>query len=114
MPIWKGSPVHMVPEIELVHWRIYEVSSARWLGRTRHLVGYNLTEGAGRVSSAIISIDPSKLRVVTLSGRVYQLVGTPGSGSNDGEYVWQFFREFNELSEILDVTQEMVVTRAED
>ncbi len=107
MPIWKGTSIEETPEIELVSWRVYEVSSPLWEGRTRHFVGRNITENEGRVSSQIKSFDPLTHRAVTRSGRVYQLVGPPGSGTSDGQYVWSFFCDRNELFDILDVTDEV-------
>lgn len=51
-----------------------------------HLVGWNLTDREGRVSTAIQTYDPETHRGRTASGRVYELVGPPG-GDPDGECV---------------------------
>lgn len=103
MPIWKTTPVASVPQIKLASWSIYEVSSEYWIGRTRHFVGYNLTEREGRASSAIVEFDPVAKRGVTESGRVYELVGAPGN-SGDGIYTFNQWCEINKVSDCMDVT----------
>ncbi len=104
MPIWKTTPIEQTPELQLAAWRVFEVESPYWEGRTRHSVGYNLTEREGRVSSMIDEFDHVTLRGVTRSGRVYQLVGEPGSGSGDGLYTFNRWCEINDITEIVDVT----------
>lgn len=90
MPIWKGTSIEEAPGIGLVSWRVYEVSSRIWERRTRHFEGRNITENEGRVSSQIKSFDPLTHRAGHEAGGVYHLVGPPGSGTSDGQYVWSF------------------------
>lgn len=107
MTIWKATPISNTPEINLNSWRIFEVSSELWPKVTRHFVGYNSTNQEGRVSSEIITFDPAEARGVTNSGRVYQLRGRPGLNS-DAEYVWNFWKSINKITQVTDVTNEIV------
>lgn len=109
MPIWRVKSVTETPEVELSHWRVFEAVSQLWEGRTRHFVGYNYGEYEGRVSSAIKEFDPSTRRGVTRSGRIYQLLDGPGSGSQDGLYVWNWFCTRNQITEFVDVTAEFAL-----
>lgn len=106
MTIWRATPVDQVPEIELDQWRIFEAKSPYWEGTTRHFIGYNLTEGEGRVSSAIQNFDHDKMIGITRSGRVYRLVGEPG-WSRDAEFVWTRWCESNHVEDQRDVTGEV-------
>lgn len=103
MPVWNGTSVEETPEVCLARWSIREVQPRG----TRHLVGYNLTEDEGRVSSSITAYDTDRQRVMTESGRVYELVGHPGHDS-DAEYVWRVWLSL--LGEVTwhDVTDEYV------
>jgi hypothetical protein len=98
MPIWRCAPVTAEPEIALVDWRIMETERAE-----RHFAGARLDDGTGRVSSAIVHFDPHGLVGVSLTGRVYKLVGPPGWGENV-DYVWSAWRILNGVSSYADVT----------
>lgn len=89
--IWATTPVDEVPEIVLRQWRVMELKDG-----DRHFVGYNVTEGEGRVSSKIVTYDPVTKRGVTQSGRVYQLDGSPGY-NGDAIYVWNKWQAINEV-----------------
>jgi hypothetical protein len=84
MPVWNAAPIDEAPELRLARWSIRKVQPRG----TRHLVGFNLTEDEGRVSSTLTTYDPKSRRAMTESGRVYELVGRPGHDS-DAEYVWR-------------------------
>lgn len=107
MSIWKASSVDETPEVELSHWRIFEARSPYWDGVTRHFIGYNITEGEGRVSSAITTFDLEKMQGITRSGRVYKLVGEPG-WHTDAEFVWSRWCQINYVESQQDVTKEIV------
>ncbi len=96
MPIWETSPVNEVPEIHLRSWQIFEVTKHG--ETTRHFAGYNITEREGRVSSAIVHFDPQTRTGVTLSGRVYQLVGSSGTNM-DAAYTWNRWCDIQKLSD---------------
>jgi hypothetical protein len=81
-----------------------------WPEKTRHFVGYNLTEREGRTSSSIVEFDPMTKRGVTESGRVYELVGSAGHNS-DGIYTFNRWCEINGITEIVDVTEELMHTK---
>lgn len=103
MSIWKTTSVDQVPNIKLASWRIYEVSSDSCPDKTRHFVGYNLTEQEGRTSSAIVEFDPVTKRGRTQSGRIYELVGEAGH-SGDGIYTFTRWSEINKISQCEEVT----------
>jgi hypothetical protein len=104
MPIWTTTPIEQTPELQLATWRVFEVESERWEGKTRHFVGYNLTEREGRVSSKIETFDKDTNKGITESGRVYELVGEPGSGSSDGMYTFNRWCNINKITKVEDVT----------
>ena len=102
MAVWNITSVDETPELQLARWSIREVQPRG----TRHLVGYNLTEDEGRVSSTITAYDPDRRRAMTESGRVYELVGRPGH-DGDAEYVWRaWLRLLGEAVTWHDVTNE--------
>ena len=82
-PLWTTSPVAQTPEIVLVRWQLIRDSSG-----FLHAVGWNVGEAEGRVSSAVERCDGNARRLVTHSGRVYQLEGPPGYDA-DAMYVWR-------------------------
>lgn len=106
MSIWRATSIEEVPSLKLKDWTIYEVESELWEGKTRHFCGYNMTEGEGRVSSAIVVFDKGTKIGRTESGRNYELVGRP-KYSVDGSYVWSFFVQRNKLYNIKDVSKEI-------
>lgn len=54
---------------------------------TVYLVGREVPQWEGRVSSAVVHIDRITMRARTASGRLYELSGSPGY-DDDGMYVW--------------------------
>lgn len=106
MPLWKPAPVDQAPEVTMSEWRIMEVTSPYWDGASRHFVGYNVTNGEGRVSSEIVEFDKEKMTGITRSGRVYQLVGPSGQDS-DANYVWNRWKELNHVDSELDVSEKL-------
>jgi len=105
MPVWITSTVEQTPEIELCDWQIYEVCDNPEMNNlTRHFVGYNLTEGEGRASSAIQVFDPVRRVGITNSGRVYKLIGEPGRNS-DADYVWARWMTINKVTGVNIVTE---------
>ncbi len=91
MAIWITRPVDEIPEIQLIDWDVRELPDG-----DRHFVGWNITEMEGRVSSKIVTFDQRYMTGVTRSGRVYQLVRSPGYNS-DAEYVWQAWCRINNV-----------------
>jgi hypothetical protein len=110
MSLYKPLPVDLIPELTLVNWRVFEVASTEWPELTRHFVGYNLTERAGRVSSAIKQFDKDLMIGVTRSGRTYEIKGKPGHNM-DGMYVWDQWCKISKITKIKDVTDEYVAPK---
>ena len=102
MSIWKTTSIYETPEVKLSDWKIYEVESESSPKKTKHFVGYNLTEREGRVSSHIVEFDPKTMTGRTKSGRVYKLVGNSGT-SSDGSYVWSRWCTINEVTSVEEV-----------
>lgn len=105
MAIWLTTPVDEVPQIQLRSWKVYEVSSDLWPEKTRHFVGWNITEGEGRVSSSIVEFDKDTMRGRTASGRVYELIGQSGYNS-DAAYTWNRWCKINSIDTIEEVQVE--------
>lgn len=101
MPVWNIASVADQPQLRLRRWCIYETDM-----KTRHFVGWNVTDGEGRASTAISTFDEKTRRGVTASGRVYQLEGPPGHDP-DGEYVWHAWAIVNSVKSYRDVTGEL-------
>lgn len=103
--IWKASSIEVNPHIELIGWKVYEVSSSLWEDRTRHFSGYNITEMEGRVSSAIIEFDKDRMIGTTESGRVYSLNDQLPRLSHicDRDWVWECFKKYNQLFDIIEI-----------
>lgn len=101
MPIWTVSSVENVPHLRLTDWRVYESPDG-----DRHLVGYNVTEREGRVSSPIVKFDPKGRCAVTRSGRIYELSGPSGYNA-DADYVWRRWMHIQGHEDYADVTAQV-------
>lgn len=101
--IRRAESVAYCPTEKIVSWSVRE--AIFFNGDTsRHLVGFIPTR-SGRVTSAIQKFCPIKRQITTQSGRVYTLIGMPGS-SDDGLYVWQYWSQGNGVVHHTDVTDE--------
>ena len=97
MPIWEVSSIDIEPETKLTWWSIREVALVGEPGMTRHFVGEVAQwHPEGRVSSPIVEFDPVKMRGITRSGRVYQLIGPTGS-TKESDYVWAWWCAINHV-----------------
>lgn len=103
MPLYVPLPVYVDPEIRLASWRVYALPNG-----DHHFVGWNL-DGEGRVSSKIVSFDPTTRIGITRSGRAYELVGDPGNDS-DALYTWGAWKRFNNSESCTDVTDQYFKT----
>ncbi|MBB5442054.1 MULTISPECIES: hypothetical protein [unclassified Paraburkholderia] len=108
MPIWSIGPVESEPEVSIARWKVIEIDAG-----TRHFVGLDERDLTGRVSSAIVAFDHSRLCGRTLSGRVYRLIGNPGQADNV-DYVWQQWCIVNEVASFSDVTPQLLVGAGDD
>lgn len=89
----------------ITSWSIKEVNWGANELLTRHLIGFVLQESAGRATSAIQSFDKENRLIQTQSGRLYQLIGEPGT-HGDAEYVWKQWKNINGVRDEKDVTHE--------
>ena len=86
------APIEEAPEVVLSQWTVYQLPDG-----DHHFVGYNLLEGAGRVSSKIVAFNKDTMIGTTRSGRIYKLQGEPGT-SMQAVYVWNAWLNFNDIA----------------
>lgn len=103
MPIWKVASIAEQPNIELADWQIVLVQPYG----TRHLVGYNIGDREGRVSSAIVMFDAERRAGETISGRVYQLGGGPGV-DQDADFAFFLWKKANRVTSSSPVTDQVL------
>lgn len=101
-------PVKKVPDDykspALRRWRIFEITLSNG-NKSRHVAGHDVSNDAGRVSSAISSFNFEAMAVTTSSGRQYKLLGIPGWGKRI-EKTWRDWCGINGVASELDVTHE--------
>lgn len=107
--IWSASSVKTEPEKWLDNWQVYKTIKANIQPELfgYHFVGHDVRGGHGAVSSKIDRFDPIKMCGVTLSGRVYQLIGMPGV-NQDAQYTLSGWIQRNEVV-MEDATEEFVL-----
>ncbi|MDI1279675.1 hypothetical protein [Methylobacter sp.] len=101
--IRRAESVKFYPTENIVTWSVREAIFFDG-DISRHLVGF-IPGRSGRVTSAIQKFCPITRKITTQSGRVYTLVGMPGS-SRDGQYVWKYWSAGNFVIHDIDVTDE--------
>jgi hypothetical protein len=90
--VWKSASITDEPEIKLYQWQIKKMKEGSFFcGVT--------SDGNGRVSTDIKTFDEATKKGITASGRCYQLVGPEGSSSN-ADYVWNYYKRVNCLTEL--------------
>lgn len=106
--IWSASSVKAEPQKWLIKWQIYRVITAKIQPEAfgYHLVGFDVQGGHGAVSSKVGQFDPVKMCGVTNSGRIYQLVGMPGSDP-DAQYTLNGWAVANQVT-MKDATDEFI------
>lgn len=106
-------PVRQRPHVTLSEWAVFEVPldgpDQPW---TRHVAGWACERGQGQVSSSVVEFEPLAGTCVTRSGRVYRLVGVPGLCA-DGDYVLRQWLDINAMTELKDVTAEVLLAIAD-
>ncbi|MEN5181066.1 hypothetical protein ABE501_14940 [Comamonas testosteroni] len=107
MTSWSIESIDDSPDVELIRWAVYEVQLASRDTPTQHLVGTRRQNPFGKVSSAIMAIDPARHLVMTASKKVYELQGESGFDAG-GDTVWHQWLGINGLSDYIDVTGELL------
>lgn len=104
MTIWACKNVDENPEVTMTSWKIVE---SKYTGDTtsRNIVGRNIDEGDGRVSSDILSFDAKTMTCITTRGRKYKLLG-PSGVDRDASYVWGRWAEINHVVSSREVSDE--------
>lgn len=101
--IHRAESVASRPTENLICWSIFEaIFSNRDI--SHHLIGF-IPGRNGRVTSAIQQFCPKNRQITTKSGRLYNLLGMPGS-SEDGLFVWQHWCTVNSVIYHKDVTDD--------
>ena len=100
--IWKTKPVPSQPRLRLASWRIMRTERGEI-----HFIGYAVDNHEGRISTAIESLDLAARTGVTSSGRLYELIGEPGSDP-DADYVWAMWARVNGVKRAEDVTADLL------
>lgn len=75
--IWITPSTSEQPSISLARWSVMGTQTGDY-----HLVGYNLNDHEGRVSTPIVAFDPVASRATTKTGRTYDLLGKSGYDSD--------------------------------
>lgn len=103
---WRVERIELEPDAEFDSWICFEVQLAGRMGRTRHLAGTAGRYRHGRVSSAVIKIDPLTRLCVSASGRVYKL-GQHHGLEVDADYTWKKWLNINNASAIVLITSDV-------
>jgi hypothetical protein len=99
MPIWPATPVSESPAVALCSFAAFRTSR-----KEVHLLGYNATESAGRVSSALVAFNRKTRIATTRSGRKYVLINSPGFNL-EALYVLRRWLDVNPVESYCDVTE---------
>lgn len=107
--IWNATTVESEPQKWLKSWQVYKVVEAKVQPEVfgYHLVGFDVQGGHGAVSSKVGQFDPVNMCGITNSGRVYQLVGMPGSDP-DAQYTLNGWAAANQVT-VNDATEEFIL-----
>lgn len=99
--LWETGSLASQPQFDLGGWTVVETPDG-----DHHLIGIDLANGNGQVSSAIQSFDRATRRCVTASGRVYDLHPASGISTDNARYVWEAWRRHNDVETWTDVSEQ--------
>ena len=99
--VWQATPLSERPVIELERWQVMQLPNG-----DRHFVGWNMTEGEGRASSAIVEFDPATACGRTAGARVYVLRGRTAP-DRDGAHCWRRWMRISGVVDCADVSDEV-------
>ncbi|MHB8724025.1 MAG: hypothetical protein ACYC9Z_01445 [Casimicrobiaceae bacterium] len=102
MPFWTRTTVDATPELAVCSWMLIRTETG-----DVHLVGYNLTEGEGRVSSPLTIFDPATGIGTAKSDRRHVLRGEPGMDP-DAQYAFAAWCEITRVVHWDDVSAEVL------
>lgn len=105
---WTIAHIDKASTVELIDWAVYEVQLGSRDAPTQHLVGSRRQNPLGKVSSAIVAVDPVQRRLTTESGQIYELQGDKGH-SLGGALVWKTWMTMYGLSVYADITEDFVM-----
>ncbi|GMG90545.1 hypothetical protein Cmtc_17650 [Cupriavidus sp. TKC] len=96
---WGTGSLTSKPRFDLGGWSIVETDRGE-----KHLVGIDLENGTGQVSSTVVRFDTRTMRCETASGRIYVLHETTGVSTREAWYVWDGWCRLNGVKSWTDVT----------
>jgi hypothetical protein len=76
-----------IPPVTLRRWQVIEVTTQGG-SRSRHLLGHDVANDEGRISSAIVNFQLESMTATTASGGRYRLAGLPGH-SRKAQPLWE-------------------------
>jgi len=97
--LWGAGSLASKPRFDLGGWSVVETDRG-----DHHLVGIDLDNGTGQVSSTIARFDAKAMRCETASGRIYVLHETGGLSTSHAWYVWDAWCQVNDVKSWRDVT----------
>lgn len=100
MPIRRPDAVDVEPVVLLSRWTVFRLEDG-----SVHLCG-SASFLEGRVSSAVKSFDYQDATAVTRSGRLYKLMGEPGTDEH-AAYLWSKWTALYNVERWEDVTDEV-------
>lgn len=106
--VWNATTVESEPQKWLENWQVYKVVDAKVQPEVfgYHFVGFDVQGGHGAISSKVWQFDPVKMCGITNSGRIYQLVGIPGTDP-DAQYTLNGWAAANQVT-VKDATEEFI------
>lgn len=102
-------PVFIEPTEIISNWALIELEFEESPEKTRHLVGFVRSKKTMRVTTEIKSFSLAKLQIITSSGRLYKLEGSPDSFKEIECCFSEWLRNSNVKSQ-LNVTHEYMRT----
>ena len=99
--VWAVPGVAEEAKLTLIRWRILKVPT-----NDRYLVGFCAERNEGRVSTAIVEVDVTRMVCNTVSGRIYRLEGEPGE-DRDGDFIWRAAMRAREVDGWTDVSAQV-------
>lgn len=99
IPMWNNQ----YQEEVMILWSVYEIEDGN--NKSHHLVGYLPKRQTGRVTSAIKQFEKNLMKLITSSGRIYQLDGPPAL-NGENKLIWSEWKEKYSVDNYIDVTHQ--------
>lgn len=87
----------------MILWSVFEIEDGN--DKSHHLVGYLPKRQTDRVTSAVKQFEKNLMRLITSSGRIYQLDGPPAL-NGETKLIWLEWKEKYNVTNDIDVTHQ--------